>query len=383
MRILRVELRHVRMPLAACTFRTAFGALDSVDGVLVRLISDSGEAWAESTPFAAPSYSPEWAGGAFACLQAWMAPVVVGREFESGEDLQAALGRFKGNYFAKAALDFGWWLLEANRTNRPLHELLGGTRTDVEVGEAIGVMDTVAEVLAAVGMAIEQGYRRVKLKIEPGWDLDVVAAVRRSFPDLTLHVDCNSGYTLNDLPLFKRLDGLGLSMIEQPLGYGDLIDHAQLQKELETAICLDESIRSVDDARHAIALGSCRYVNVKPGRVGGLTSAIRIIEECAGAGVPCWVGGMLESALGAAICAELATLDNIRYPSDVAPGARFYDPDLSEPPLVFERGRSGGLFVKTNQLPGVPQRPRAQALDRWTLQAATVTEGTVDERERG
>lgn len=358
----RIEIRHVGMPMPS-PFRTAFGDEWTIESLLVKLGSGDVEAWGESTPFSSPAYSPEWAGGAFLVLRDYLAPAVIGREVASGEELQALLAHVKGNQFARAALDTAWWALAAKLADRPLHELLAGTRDRVEVGADFGVLDSMDELIEAVGRAVDADVPRVKLKFRPGWDVEMVRAVRSAFPDLVVHVDCNSAYTLANLDLFRRIDGLGLAMIEQPLQHDDLLDHATLQGLLETPVCLDESITTLRRAEQAIELGSCRYVNLKPGRVGGLTNAVAIHDVCREAGIPCWVGGMLESQVGAGVCVALATLPNFTYPADIFPSERFYEVDLAEPHVEFE-GWSA--------LPGPLPEPDPVRLEELTIQRAAL-----------
>lgn len=368
MRIDRIELFHVAMPLIY-PWRTAYGEDAAIHSVLCRMSSGCVDGWGESTPFAAPCYSPEWAGGIFSLVRDWLAPAIVGRDLRSGEHLQQELAIFKGNPFAKAVLDTAWWSLASRHSGTPLHRMLGAKRTEVPVGADFGVMDSLDDLLDAVGRAVEDGFPRIKLKFRPGWDVPILTAVRREHPQHTIHIDCNSGYTLGDLDLFRRIDQFHLAMIEQPLPYDDLVDHARLQSELRTPVCLDESVTQPRHAEQAARLGSCRYVNVKPGRVGGLTNAVRIHHICREAGIPCWVGGMLESATGAALCIALAMLENFTYPADIFPSARFYHEDLSDPPIELHRTAGG--------VPGVraPERlsePHPGRLKRLTLQRAVI-----------
>ncbi len=365
MRIDRVEARHVTMPLLH-PWRTASHEISAIDSLLVKLTSGGLEAWSESCPFGAPDYSPEYAGGALAVLRDWLAPAVVGAEIDSGEMLQGRLSHCKGNYFAKAALDMAWWVLEARRVGQPLHTLLGGRRDRAEVGADFGVMDSLDDLVAAVDDAVRAGFRRVKLKFRPGWDIDMLEAVRSTFPDVTAHIDCNAAFRLSDLDLFRAVDRFGLAMIEQPLQHDDLLDHAKLQAQIDTPVCLDESIVSVRGAEQAIELGSCRFVNVKPGRVGGLTVARSIHDVCRDADVGCWVGGMLESGVGAAICVALATLENFTYPSDIFPSSRFYAEDLAEPAVPFETSSDGGWNAVAGEGAGIEPAPRPDLLERLT-----------------
>lgn len=367
MRIDRIELFHVAMPLIY-PWRTAYGEDAAVHSVICRLSSGSLAAWGESSPLAAPCYSPEWAGGVFATVRDWLGPALLGHDIASGDDLGRRLALFKGNPFAKAVLDTAWWNLASVAAERPLHELLGATRTAVPVGADFGVMDSIDDLLAAIGPAVAAGFPRIKLKFRPGWDLDMLRAVRRQHPQQAFHIDCNSGYTLDDLELFRRVDEFRLEMIEQPLGHDDVLDHAELQKRVLTPICLDESITHIRRTQQALALGSCRYVNIKPGRVGGLTTAVKLHDLCRAHEIPCWVGGMLESALGANVCVALSMLDNFTYPADIFPSSRFYHEDLCDPPLELQTIDGVPSVVAPRTLPEpVPERLRKLTVQHAVL----------------
>jgi o-succinylbenzoate synthase len=368
MRIDRIELFHVAMPLIF-PWRTAYGEDAAVESVLCRLTSGSVSAWGESSPFAAPCYSPEWGGGVFAICRSWLGPTLLHQDIPSGADLQQRLGMFKGNPFAKAVLDTAWWNLQSRIENKPLHELIGATRDTVAVGADFGVMDSLDDLLAGVGKAVDDGFPRIKLKFRPGWDRDMVAAVRRQHPRQTVHIDCNSGYTLADVPLFQSLDDFELAMIEQPLPHDDVLDHAELQRQIRTPVCLDESVTGLRAARQAIDQQSCRFVNVKPGRVGGLTPAVQIHDLCAQAGIPCWVGGMLESAVGASTCVALAMLPNFTYPADIFPSSRFYVEDLADPAIELVRDAAGQPAARA--LRESPE-PVPSRLDRCIRQSAVL-----------
>jgi O-succinylbenzoate synthase len=373
MRIDRIDLYHVAMPLIY-PWRTAYGEDAAIESVLCRMASGSLAAWGESSPLAAPCYSPEWAGGIFATAKQWLAPALVGQSIASGEELQRRLAHFKGNYFAKAALDCAWWALQSQASGKPLHRLLGEaanreSREEVPVGADFGVMDSIDELIAAIGPAVAEGFPRVKLKFRPGWDLPMLRAVRKAFPRQTFHIDCNSGYKLADLPLFREVDELNLAMIEQPLAHDDVVDHAALQAQISTPVCLDETITSLRQTELAIRLKSCQYVNIKPGRVGGLTNALQIHNACEAAGIPCWVGGMLESAVGSSHCVALAMLPNFTYPADIFPSSRFYREDLADEPLELIRTQHNQPgIVPFQRLP----EPDPARLARVTVQQATV-----------
>jgi O-succinylbenzoate synthase len=368
MRIDRIELFHVAMPLIY-PWRTAYGEDAEIHAVVCRMSSGSVDGWGESAPFAAPCYSPEWADGIFSITRDWLAPAIIGQDIESGEELQQKLAIYKGNPFAKAILDTAWWSLQSRIENQPLHRLLGATRNIVPVGADFGVMDSLDDLTSAVGQAINDGFPRIKLKFRPGWDIPMLAAVRSQHPDHPVHIDCNSGYRLSDLDLFREVDRFRLAMIEQPLQHDDLNDHAVLQRSIETPVCLDESITSVRRAEQAAELKSCQLVNVKPGRVGGLTNAVAIHNVCQAAGIPCWVGGMLESATGAAFCVSLAMLDNFTYPADIFPSSRFYHEDMSAPPLELIRDADNLPAVQAQQK--LPE-PVPERLERLTVESAVI-----------
>lgn len=368
MKIERIDLYHVAMPLIE-PWRTAYGEDAEVHSVLCRMASGSSVAWGESSPLAAPCYSPEFAAGVYTVCRDWFAPAVLGRDVQSGDELQQRLAHFKGNPFAKAVLDTAWWNLHSQDVGQPLNRLLGGDRDTVVVGADFGVTDSYDTLLTQIGGAIESGFPRIKLKFRPGWDVDMVRRVRDAFPEPTIHIDCNSGYRLSDAGLFQTLDEFQLAMIEQPLAHDDLLDHAELQRQIRTPVCLDESISGVRQARQAVALGSCRYINIKPGRVGGLTPALAIHDLAREAGIPCWVGGMLESATGASLCAALATLPNCTYPADIFPSQRFYREDLGERPIVLETDAQGRPCVPAG---GPIPAPDPDRLARLTVQHLTL-----------
>ncbi len=365
MRIERIEVHWVKLPLRF-VWRTSYADQHFTDTILVRMEGGGHSAWGESCPVYVPSYSAEHTIGTFHTLCTHMAPRIVGQDIESAQDLLEHIAFIKGNQFARAALDITWWILDAKRRGLPLHVALGGTRDRVQVGADFGVQDSLDTLLRKIQGAVDQGFPRIKLKVRPGWDLKVVEAVRSTFPDLTFHVDCNAAYTPADAGLFCKLDRHRLAMIEQPLADDgmSLVNHADLQKMLETPICLDESAQSLAHIQAAIRLGSCRVVNIKVARAGGLTASRDIQALCADHGIPCWVGGMLESAIGGAICAELATLPNFTYPGDIFPSSYFYANDIGKPEIVL----SGPGEVATSQVPGIPQEPDPDLLKQWSVE---------------
>lgn len=335
MMIDEVSVFHVSMPLKA-PWKTSFSVETAIDTVLVRLRSGDAKGWGEAAPYAVPQFCPEWAAGAFILIRDVFGPLVAGRDIASGAELQQLLFPFKGNNFAKAALDTAWWDLAARLENRPLWKMIGGNSPEVAAGADIPVQESTAALHDGVHAAVDGGFDRTKLKFRPDSGFEMVASVREAFPDMPLHIDCNSGFTLDDIDLFRQLDALGLVMIEQPLGWQDLIDHATLQRELDTPICLDESLTSLETVRQAVEIGATRWVNIKHGRVGGLTHAIDIQRYCVGAGVPCWVGGMLESNVGQGVSLALATLPGMAYAADIFPAGRLYAADLAAPDIKLD-----------------------------------------------
>jgi len=365
MRIEGIDIYWVKLPLAF-VWRTSYADQRFTDTILVRMEGEGHYAWGESCPVYVPAYSAEHTIATFHTVREHMAPRIIGQDIESAQDLLDRISFIKGNQFARAALDITWWVLDAKRRGVPLHAALGGKRDRVPVGADFGVQDSLDILLQKIQGAIDQGFPRIKLKFRPGWDLNMVAAVRSTFPNLTFHVDCNAAYTLADADLFRKLDRYHLAMIEQPLVDDgmSLINHADLQKMIETPVCLDESVHSLAHVQAAIRLGSCKVVNIKMARVGGLTASRDIQALCAEHGIPCWVGGMLESAIGGAICAELATLPNFTYPGDIFPSSYFYKNDIGKPEIVL----SGPGEFTTSQVPGIPQEPDPDLLKQWTVE---------------
>ena len=365
MHIDRLDVYYVAMPLIY-PWRTAYGVDYEIHSVLVKLSGEEREAWSESTCFFAPTYLNESAGSVFYHVTEVFGPHIVGREYETAAELNERLDVFKGNSFAKAAIEIGWWTLQSEISGTPLHRLLGGETRDVVAGADFGIQDSFDMLLGNIQQAVDAGFPRIKLKVAPGWDLDMLQVVCKTFPAMTFHIDCNSGYTLDDLPFFKAIDDLGLAFIEQPLHFADILDHAELARQIQTPICLDESIVSARAAEQAIRVGACSYINIKPGRIGGLCNALAVHDMARDAGIPVWVGGMLESAVGSAICVELGTLENFSYPGDLFPSSRFYAQDLADPPLEFSSGNTFQPFSGSLPVPD-PERLAAQTLRSKTV----------------
>lgn len=369
-RLRELEVRHVAMPLKE-PWRVSVSEEAEIETVLVCLRAEDGEAWAEAAPHVLPQYCPDWAGASAALLPK-IAPLVFTQELDDVAELQRRLGMFRGNMFAKACLDMAWWTLAAKRAGQPLHRMLGATRDFAEGGIAFGVLESHELLCDRIEAAIDLGYRRAKLKVRPGWDVSMLEAVRARFPDFAFHVDCNGIYTLADIDVLLALDRFDLKMIEQPLWHDDLIDHARLQERLQTPVCLDESILSPRHARHAIELGSCRAINVKLGRVGGVTPALEIIELCREAEMTAWVGSNVESSLGQAAGLAAACVEGCNYPADIVPVTKFVN-DLTPPGLRISVDPVHGRIAHAEDVPGLAQTPDPELLDAQTVQRYTVT----------
>ena len=369
MKIDQFEVFYVAMPLIY-PWRTAYGADYDIHSVLVKATSGNTHAWSESTPFFAPCYLNESAGSVYYHVTEVFGPQVVGREYDTADELNRRMAVYKGNSFAKAAIEICWWSLESALTGTPLHRLLGGETREVVAGADFGIQDSHKMLLGNIQKAVDAKFPRVKLKVAPGWDLEMLRAVTSTFPDMLFHIDCNSGYTLDDLPFFKAIDDMGLAFIEQPLDFADVMDHAELAKQIQTPICLDETIVNPRVAEQAIRAGACKYINIKPGRIGGLWNAIKVHDMARDAGIPVWVGGMLESAVGASVCIELATLENFTYPGDLFPSSRFYERDLAEPHVELTDRNTFLPFTE-----GRPE-PNPELLEERTLRRQVVSAGS-------
>jgi O-succinylbenzoate synthase len=305
--------------------------------ILVRLVTSEGVGVAECVAGDEPNYSYETVDTATLMLEQHLVPAILGLEFPSPRELADALGRaVRGHPMARAALEMAGWHVEAQRSELPLASVLGGVTDRIPVGVSIGIQSSIQELLSLIQGYVDAGYKRVKLKIAPGHDLEVVRHAREAFPGLAMQVDANAAYTPADTDHLRRLDPFGLLMIEQPFAEDDLVSHAKLQSVLETPICLDESIGSAHDCESALALNAAGVINIKPGRVGGITESIRIHDVCASAGVPVWCGGMLESGIGRAHNLALASLPNFRFPADLSASDRYWDRDVVDPPFTLE-----------------------------------------------
>jgi O-succinylbenzoate synthase len=344
----QLELRLVRLRLVHF-FETSFGRTYDRTFVLVTLRGDGVEGLGECVADANPFYSAETTVTAWHIIKDFIAPLVLGRSFGHPHDVFPALHAIRGHRMAKAAVEMAAWDLAARRENVSLSVLLGAARPHIECGVSIGIQDSLAQLAEKIATERAAGYRRIKIKIKPGWDVEAVEMVRTRFGGIPLMVDANAAYTLGDAARLAQLDEYDLMMIEQPLEYGDIQDHAALQRRLATSICLDESIHSMRVAEEAIAIGACRIINIKPGRMGGYAESIRLHDLAAAHHIPVWHGGMLESGIGRAHNIHLAALPNFTLPGDIAASRRDYSPDLIDPPI--EVASDGTIAVPT--APGI------------------------------
>ena len=341
--IRKAEVLEVRLPLLK-PFVTGFGVTDSRRTVLVHLVDEEGdEGWGEAAALDHPYYLPDTTSSTYAVVQEYALPLALAAG-PHPSDVATALQRIRGNTFARAGVEQAFWSLAAVKTGRSMRELVGGTADAVAVGESLGITETVEETVEEATTRLAEGYQRIKLKIQPGWDVDVVAAVRAAIGDsVMLQVDANAAYTPADIEQLARLDEFGLACIEQPLGWDQLLEHAELQRRITTPVCLDESLRSYDDVRRALDIDACRNVNLKPARVGGITESMRIAELCSERGVPLWCGGMMESGIGRAAHLALCSLPAFTHPADMSPASVLFERDLVAP--TYEVGADGTIAV--------------------------------------
>ena len=367
MKLIGVELRRIGMPLVA-PFRTSFGTQTQRDVLLLRVVTDEAEGWGECVAMSDPLYSSEYVDAAADVLTRFLVPAVAASDALDANAVAGLLAPYKGHRMAKAALEMAVLDAELRGEGRSFARELGAVHERVPCGVSVGIMDSIPELLDAVGGYLDEGYLRIKLKIEPGWDIEPVRAVRERFgDDVLLQVDANTAYTLVDAGHLARLDPFGLLLIEQPLDEEDLLGHADLARLIGTPVCLDESIVSARSAAAAIRLGACGVVNIKPGRVGGYLEARRIHDVCAANGIPVWCGGMLETGMGRAANVALAALPGFTLPGDTSGSSRYYRTDITDPFVLDD----GHLDVPAG--PGLGVSPLPDVLDAVTTSTEWVT----------
>ncbi len=362
MRIREVTLRELRMKLVT-PFETSMDRTEVRRFLLIQADVDGIIGWGECVAGETPFYSPETSDTAWHVLRDFLWPMIKGKEFAAASEVWGLLAQVRGHNMAKASLEAAVWDAEAKQKGVPLSKLLGGNREEIASGVSIGIKASLDELAAAVQKELAAGYQRIKIKIKPGKDLEPVRRLRQDFPRIKLMVDANSAYTLKDWALLKQLEGFYLMMIEQPLGWDDLYSHVELQKKLDTPICLDECIHTEEQARAAIELGACKIINIKLGRVGGHTVSRRIHDLCERHGVPVWCGGMLESGIGRAHNIALSTLPNFTLPGDVAGSKRYWEEDIILPEVSVSP--QGTIRVPT--APGIGYEPRLDLIDKFTV----------------
>jgi O-succinylbenzoate synthase len=367
MRITHLHLHHISLPYVH-PFETSFGRELSREALLVAAQSDGLTGWGECVAGSGPWYSYETVETAWHVLRDFLAPALLGHEISQPAEVVARFGRVRGHAMARASLENAVWDLLGQAQGRSLVKMLGGARPAVPVGVSVGIEPTLDELLAQVEGYVAAGYARVKLKIKPGWDVQVVRAVRERWPDLALQVDANSAYTLADAARLAELDAFDLLLIEQPLHHDDIVDHAVLQRQLRTPICLDESIHSPEHARWALDIGACRIINIKVGRVGGFTAAQQIHDLCAERGVPVWCGGMLETNVGRAGNLALAALPNFTLPGDISASARYFHRDIAAPDFTLNADST----ITVPDAPGLGVHVLPERLAAATLRTVTL-----------
>jgi len=359
----RVELREIELPLKA-PFETSFGRITRRRILLVKVLDKAGmSGYGECVAGENPFYNHETIDTAWLMTTKYIVPRLDAVRIEQAAQVRDALAPIRENRMAKGGVEAAIWDLEAKLAEQPLWRYIGGTRTEIACGVSIGLKDSTEALLESVGREIDSGYQRIKIKIKPGWDIDAVERVRATFGNIPLQVDANAAYTLEDAAMLARLDPHDLLLIEQPLDYDDVMDHAVLQERIRTPVCLDESIHTVRIARDAIAAKACKIINIKPGRVGGHQASIELHDLCAAHGIPVWHGGMLESGIGRAHNIHLASLPNFTLPGDIAASKRYYERDLIDPPIDI----AGDGTIEVPKAPGIGVNIVKDRVEKATL----------------
>ncbi len=362
MTIEKIELAYLELPYVH-PFETSFGREEGRTFIIVKVYGDGICGYGEVVAEAAPLYSGETTETAWHILKDYLIPLVFSKSITEPEDFYREAKKFRGNPMAKAGLELAFWDLKGKKEGLPLYKLYGGNKEEIPSGVSVGIENTIPELLERIQAYLDEGYRRIKIKIKPGWDVSTCEEVRKKFPHIPLQADANGAYSLHDKELLKKLDDFNLLMLEQPFLPYDLWDHSLLQKEMKTPLCLDESIISETTARQAYEMKSCRIINIKVGRVGGIVEARQIHDFCQANSIPVWCGGMLESGIGRAHNLHIASLPNFKFPNDLSASKRYYKEDLIEPPIELT---SQGT-IKVPASPGIGVFPREERIRKATL----------------
>jgi o-succinylbenzoate synthase len=370
MKIQQVILRHLKLDLLY-PFTTSFMTEYDREFILVEAINEDGiSGWAESVAMLDPLYNEETIKTNWHLLEDYLIPILLKNKIQHPDELsEKYFSHIRANYMAKASLEGAVWDLYAKQQNASLSSVLGGTKKIIDVGVSIGIKGSIDETLNVIAERLTEGYKRFKLKIKPGWDIELIEGVRKIYPDIPLMADANSAYTLKDSDHLAALDDYNLMMIEQPLAHNDIIDHADLQSRLKTPICLDESIHSLEDTRKALKLGSCKIINIKIGRVGGLTEARKIHDFCLDHEIPVWCGGMLESGIGRAHNIAITSLPNFVLPGDTAASSLYWAEDIINPEVTVEKGT-----ITVPSSAGIGYEPSIEKINKYTIYSKTFGE---------
>jgi len=367
MKIEAITLREIHMPLVHF-FETSFSRTYSRRILLLTVHAEGVDGWGECVAGEDPFYSSEWIESAWPTLTRYLIPALLGKSIESARDCPSLFAKVRAHRMAKAALENALWDAEANQKQQPLWRLLGGTRREIPCGVSIGIQDSVEQLLDKIQIELAAGYRRIKVKVKPGWDVNVLEKIRSRWADITLSCDANSAYTLDQVEHLRKFDQFNLLMIEQPLWDDDIYYHARLQKELRTAICLDESIVNARSAAFAVETGACRIINIKVGRVGGFSEALKIHDVCEARKIPVWCGGMLETGIGRAHNIALSTKENFSLPGDVSASKRYWKEDIIDPEV--EVSLQGMIAIRDQ--PGTGYRVKVDLIEKLTVRKETL-----------
>jgi o-succinylbenzoate synthase len=367
MKIEAITLREIHMPLVHF-FETSFGRTYSRRILLVTAHCEGVDGWGECVAGEDPFYSGEWIDSAWPTLTKYIIPPLLGQRLNSARECSAFYAKVRAHRMAKAALENALWDAEAAQKQKSLWKLLGGARREIPCGVSIGIQDSIEQLLDKIHTELSAGYRRIKIKVKPGWDVNVMERIRSRWADITLSCDANSAYKLDQVEHLRKFDQFNLLMIEQPLWNDDIYYHARLQKELRTAICLDESIVSARSAAFAAETGACRIINIKVGRVGGFKEALEIHDLAKSHRIPVWCGGMLETGIGRAHNIALSTLENFSLPGDVSASKRYWKEDIIEPEVEVS---PQGMIAISDQ-PGTGYRPKPDLIEKLTVRKETL-----------